>query len=81
MNVGARQDEAALVARHDPIEPVRVRRRADEHEAGIDVKRLVPGGTGCLDPAQAAVLAGGRVYASAPDGTVFAVDASDPAAW
>ncbi|MEU6229424.1 serine/threonine-protein kinase [Streptomyces sp. NPDC047042] len=29
----------------------------------------------------APVVAGGRVYASAPDGSVFAVDAADPAAW
>ncbi|MEV7412786.1 PQQ-binding-like beta-propeller repeat protein, partial [Streptomyces althioticus] len=29
----------------------------------------------------APVLAHNRVYASAPDGTVFAVDAGDPAAW
>ncbi len=29
----------------------------------------------------APVLAGDRVVAGAPDGTVFAVDASDPAAW
>ncbi|WP_405769325.1 serine/threonine-protein kinase [Streptomyces sp. NBC_01538] len=29
----------------------------------------------------APVAAGGRVYASAPDGSVFAVDAADPAGW
>ena len=29
----------------------------------------------------APVLARNRVYASAPDGTVLAVDAGDPAAW
>jgi outer membrane protein assembly factor BamB len=27
------------------------------------------------------VIAGGHVYASAPDGTVFAVDGRDPAGW
>ncbi|CAM5688046.1 PQQ-binding-like beta-propeller repeat protein OS=Streptomyces tendae OX=1932 GN=GUR47_18680 PE=4 SV=1 [Streptomyces tendae] len=29
----------------------------------------------------APVVADGRVHASAPDGTVFTVDAGDPAAW
>ena len=31
--------------------------------------------------AAAPVATGGRVYASAPDGSVFAVDAANPAGW
>ena len=39
LHVGAGEDEAVLVARDDALEPVGVRRGADEDEAGVDVER------------------------------------------
>ena len=56
--VGAGQDEAALVAGDHALEPVGVRRGADEHEAGVDVERgLVPSASRMRMRAQAAVVA------------------------
>ncbi|MGW5128845.1 protein kinase domain-containing protein [Streptomyces sp. NPDC004069] len=43
--------------------------------------RLGAGSDRVADNLAAPVLADGNVYAGAPDGTVFAVDGSDPAAW
>ncbi|MEU1807150.1 PQQ-binding-like beta-propeller repeat protein [Streptomyces sp. NPDC019937] len=40
-----------------------------------------PGGQGFLALMPAPVAAAGKVFATAPDGTVFAVDARDPARW
>ena len=39
LRVGPGEDEAALVARDDAVEPVGARRGADEDEAGVDVER------------------------------------------
>ncbi|WP_058045660.1 protein kinase domain-containing protein [Streptomyces roseifaciens] len=43
--------------------------------------RLTKAGRGYLDLLPAPVAAGGRVFGAAPDGTVFAVSARDPARW
>ena len=59
--LGAGEDEAALVAGDDAVEPVGARRGADEHEAGVDVHRaLVAVRPAEPQPLQPAVVALGR---------------------
>ncbi|GAA3051585.1 hypothetical protein GCM10020000_36100 [Streptomyces olivoverticillatus] len=43
--------------------------------------RLARAGRGYLELLPAPVVADGKVFGAAPDGTVFAVDAHDPAGW
>ena len=61
--VGAGEDEAALVARDDAVEPVRPRRGADEDEARVDVLEPLL----AVGPADASARAGGRPSPSAAD--------------
>ncbi|ELP70026.1 serine/threonine-protein kinase [Streptomyces turgidiscabies] len=49
--------------------------------AGQTPPRLGPASDTVAASLPTPVAAGGRVYASAPDGSVFAVDAADPARW
>ncbi|MGY1500039.1 outer membrane protein assembly factor BamB family protein [Streptomyces sp. QTS52] len=49
--------------------------------AGQTSPRLDPASDTIAASLPAPVAAAGRVYASAPDGSVFAVDAADPAGW
>ena len=69
LGVGPGEDEAALVARDDAVEPVGPRRGADEHEAGVGVEHLArsPSASRTRSRAQVAVLAlgGDRLRARA----------------
>ncbi len=49
--------------------------------AGQSPPRRAAGGRSYVPTLPAPVVAGGRAFASAPDGTVFAVDAGDPGRW